>query len=72
MEVGSGVQVPITATITGNWIATVDSLLLGRQQIRLPERSLQVGQLVYLDYRIGRLSKEPGVVDWHLEPSMFQ
>jgi hypothetical protein len=66
IQVEEGLSVPTTTQYPGNWVLEVDSPVLGRKEIAWPER-LPAGREVYLEYVIGRLSREPEVVVLRLQ-----
>ena len=61
-------HVPVTTNITGCRLVSVDSPLLGMQEVVISDSSLHAGQLVYLEYHVGRLSGAPQITGLNLQP----
>jgi hypothetical protein len=66
--VGQGVSVPIGSEMPASWSVVVESPLLGQQEISVSEPVPRVGQVVYVDYYIGRLSGAPYIGELRLQP----
>jgi hypothetical protein len=52
-----GISVPMTSTLPGSWRVVIDSPVLGRREVYASEANLRPGQDVYVEYRVGRLSR---------------
>jgi hypothetical protein len=60
--------VPVQTEVPGAWMVEVDSSVLGRIEVPVSDDTFKMGQHVYLEYHLRRLSGHPEVVGLHLQP----